>query len=282
MRRLLFRVGLDKTHLRRWKATQKPLVSWAGALAWVAVVGAVGYALSKPAPADLDEFGNPRGDRYDLVRDNAFDGYTIAVLHLYTGEGFDFSSPGAALRKKGFRIVRWTTSPSAEELARVLETACQLWVISSTTRQLTDQHLAVIKRFFDRGRGIWIWGENEPFYADANFVANALIGVTMHGDTEGSRVVGRQTEPGGPGFCSHPITTGIRRIQEGFTIATIQASPVLDPLIYGSAGTLVAAAYDRHGKRALIDGGFTRLFLGWEEAGSERYVQNAAAWLVNY
>ncbi|MDB4958533.1 MAG: hypothetical protein JWO36_6102 [Myxococcales bacterium] len=32
---------------------------------------------------------------------------------------------------------------------------------------------------------------------------------------------------------------------------------------------------------AIFDGGFTRLYLQWDTAGTARYVKNAASWLVN-
>ena len=56
---------------------------------------------------------------------------------------------------------------------------------------------------------------------------------------------------------------------------------ISQPLIYGSADNLVAAFYDHGGKRAILDGGFTRLYLKWDTAGTARYVKNSAAWLAN-
>ena len=53
-------------------------------------------------------------------------------------------------------------------------------------------------------------------------------------------------------------------------------------MVFGSAGNLVVAAYDRDQRRALLDSGFTRLYCNWDTAGTGRYVKNAAAWLVNY
>ena len=44
---------------------------------------------------------------------------------------------------------------------------------------------------------------------------------------------------------------------------------------------LVSAAYEKDGKRAILDGGFTRLYCKWETAGTDRFVVNAASWLVN-
>ena len=56
----------------------------------------------------------------------------------------------------------------------------------------------------------------------------------------------------------------------------------LTPLIYGSANNLVTAAYEKNCKRLILDGGFTRLYVNLDSAGTGRYVKNAAAWLVNY
>ena len=56
----------------------------------------------------------------------------------------------------------------------------------------------------------------------------------------------------------------------------------MTPVVYGSAGNLVTAAYERDHKRLLIDGGYTRLDYKWDSAGTGRYVKNAAAWLANY
>jgi len=234
----------------------------------------------KAAP---DRFGNAAGNQHDLAVDGAFDGQTVAVLHLYTGEGFDFSLPKKALAEKGFSVYRWMNQPpSPEELEQKLKQACQLWIISSDQRLLTEKHLDVIQRFFDSGKGVYIWGDNEPYYADANAVAQRLLGIQMLGNVMGDQVVGLQKAPGKKGLLPrHLLTTGLEFIYEGITIATVQPNQTLTPLIYGSAGNLVTAIYDRNGKRAILDGGFTRLFLKWDTAGTGRYVKNAASWLVN-
>ncbi|MBN1209163.1 MAG: hypothetical protein JXB05_30175 [Myxococcaceae bacterium] len=233
--------------------------------------------------AAADRFGNAAGNQHDLAVDGAFDGQTVAVLHFYTEEAFDFSLPKRALAEKGFSVYRWVgAAPSPEELEEKLKKACQLWIISSEQRHLTEKHLAVIKRFFDSGKGVYIWGDNAPYYADANAVAKKLFGAEMLGDTLGNQVVGLQAAPGTPGLRRrHLLTTGLEYIYEGITIATLQPNQALTPLIYGSAGNLVTAFYEREGKRAILDGGFTRLYIKWDTAGTGRYVKNAAAWLVN-
>lgn len=238
---------------------------------------------ARTEPAASDAYGNAQGNQYDLAVDGAFEGQTVAVLHLYTQGGFDFHLPKAALAEKGFSVYRWVNGPpTAPELAAALERACQLWVISSSERLLTDEHIAVIKRFFDAGHGVYIWGDNEPYYADANAVAEALLGTTMTGNLLGNQVVPISPGAGKPGIIEgHLLTTGLEFLYEGITIATLAPTEALTPLVYGSAGNLVTAFYDRDGKRAILDGGFTRLYCNWDTAGTARYVKNAAAWLVN-
>ena len=231
-----------------------------------------------------DSHGNAQGNQYDLAVDGAFEGQTVAVLHFYTGEGFDFSLPQAALKQKGFSVFRWINAPPRpEELRAKLKMASQLWIISNSDRRLTDEHIAVIKEFFDSGKGVYIWGDNDPYYGDANAVGEALLGVHMAGDLPGGNNVGVQQSGAKVGVLpNHLLSTGIENVFEGVTIATIEGNQTLKPLIYGSAGNLVTAVYEKDGKRAIFDGGFTRLYLGWETAGTARYVKNAAAWLANY
>ena len=233
------------------------------------------------APAQ-DRYGNAVGNNHDLAIDGAFDGQTVAVIQLYTMD-FDFSLPRAALKEKGFSVYRWANSPpSPAELEKGLAKASQLWLISGNTRMLTAEHVAVIKKFFEAGHGVYIWGDNEPYYADANVLAEALFGTTMQGNLIGNQTVPVQSSPTTAGLLpNHLLTTGLEHIYEGITIATIQPSRTLKPLIYGSANNLVAAYYDQDGRRAILDGGFTRLYNKWDTAGTARYVKNAASWLVN-
>lgn len=239
---------------------------------------------NKIEDATKDKFGNAEGNQYDLVKDGAFNGLQISVLQLYTSSDFDFSEPTKALSEKGFSIHKWAnTPPSISEFKKHLEKSCQLWIISDSEKKLSDEHIEVIKKFFDEGHGLYIWGDNEPFYADANAIAQKLFNTTMQGNLPGEQTITIQTTSNKRGFIgNHPITTGLEFIYEGITIATIQPNNVLQPLLYGSANNLISAIYNSDGKRAILDGGFTRLFVNWHTAGTGRFVKNASSWLVNY
>ena len=231
-----------------------------------------------------DSYGNAKGNQFDLAIDGAFAGQTILVLQLYSEPSFDFKSPEKALKEKGFGVYRYISNPpDAAQLKKDLEKSCQLWIISDSYSKLGDEHLKVIKDYFDQGHGIYIWGDNDPYYADANKVARYLFDGEMTGNLMGDNPVGIQLNAGSPGIKEgHLVTTGLENVYEGITIATISDNKNLQPLIYGSAGNLVTAVYEKNGKRAILDGGFTRLYYKWETAGTDRYIKNAAAWLVNF
>jgi len=234
--------------------------------------------------AKKDNFGNALGTNYDLAKNDAFKGVKIALLHLYTGEGFDFSLPKSALKEKGFDFIHWKDNPpSIKEFESELSKTSQLWIISSNINKLNVDYIKVIKNYFESGKGLYIWGDNDPYYADANLVLENLFNSRMSGNIFGDKVVTIQNERGKSGLIpNHPITTGIENVYEGITIATIFANKDFEPLIYGSDNQVVASLYNKEGKRAIIDGGFTRLFCNWDTAGTARYVKNAAAWLANF
>eukprot|EP00300_Choanocystis_sp_HF-7_P015654 c19130_g2_i2.p1 GENE.c19130_g2_i2~~c19130_g2_i2.p1 ORF type:complete len:336 (+),score=60.71 c19130_g2_i2:425-1432(+) len=226
--------------------------------------------------AQLDKFGNALGSNFDLGVDGAFVGMTITVLHQYS---FDFALPTAAMKKKGFSVERFTSTPSVEQLEAALAKSCQLWLVSTGTPQINSGHVQAIKRFYENGRGLFIWGDNDPFYYDANVVSSTIWGIKMSGNLYGNECVGPSNS--GAGFREHFVMTGISKLYEGITIATIDSHPKFRDVMRGSANNLVTSAYDEGGRRALIDGGFTRLYCNWDTAGTERFVINCAVWLAN-
>jgi molecular chaperone DnaK len=240
-------------------------------------VHAIPYALR-------DKYGNADGSEFDLAHDGAFAGLRVAVLQLYSGEGFNFSAPSVALAEKGFVVDRQTTAPNPRALAKLLKDSCQLWIVSGPTPSLTHEHLDLIAEFFHAGHGLYVWGDNDPYYADANLVAERLFRASLAGNYSGDQVVGvRSSRTRGTGMVEgHLICTGVENLYEGITIASVGMGPAMAPVVYASNGDIVVAEYAEDGKRALVDGGFTRLYNKWDTAGTGRYVKNAAAWLANF
>jgi hypothetical protein len=270
--------------------------------------GKVRIKRSREGTVKKDSHGNARGNQYDLAVDGAFEGQTVLIIDQV---GNTLVNTRAALKEKGLNTVVYPPglTPTVEKLEADLEKSCQVWLISTSAPQLDDAHIKVIKRFFDAGHGVYIWGDNDPLYADANRVAGALVaGLGMKGNLYGNKPVGIAQNGRAGVREGHLITTGLEHLYEGITIATLYFDGAhkvrkdiynsaelgqvqnawktklpkgFTPLLHGSTGNLVSAAYEKDGKRLVIDGGFTRLAVSWDDAGTARFVKNAASWLVN-
>jgi hypothetical protein len=231
--------------------------------------------------AEKDIYGNAQGNQYDLAKDNAFKGSRIFVLHLYYGEGFDFKYPKKALKEKGFSVTHFQGLPPLDLFKEELNISSQLWILSSHFLSLKSSYIKEIENFYHSGKGLYIWGDNEPYYADANKILNKLFQTTLNGNYFGDKILTIKKKKD-QGFIPHYITTGLENLYEGITISHLTNINSLNPLMYDSSGNVVIATNEKDRKRVIIDGGFTRLFVKWDSAGTGRYVKNAAAWLANY
>ena len=251
------------------KKSSLPYSKWAG--------------VSNIPTTDRDRFGNPQGAEYDLAIDGGFKGYKILILNLC--EVAYMTKAMAAMEKKGFAVEHvHGRIPDAVTLKKKLKNKCQLWIISQQELQFTEDHYRVIQAFFDEGHGVYIWGDNDPLNTNANFLIGRMFSTSMGGDYYAGQVLSIQKGPKQPGIVpDHLISTGIVSFYEGITIASIKLKGDLRPLIYSSDKNVVTAYYEEGGRRALIDGAFTRLWDGdWGKvAGTERYIVNAACWLAN-
>lgn len=233
--------------------------------------------MNEIAGAGSDQYGNAHGSEYDLIEDGSIIEAKVLILNLCSQA--NVIQPKAALERKGFEVVELRDCSS---LKYALDDAAELWVISDAVQHLTPLALDAIESFFQEGRGLYIWGDNDPYFVDANLILQRLFKVSMFGDSPGDEVVTLRTSDGSSGLIpGHLVTTGLRNVYEGRTIAEVPTTGSLNPLIYGSNGKVVAAYHDRGGRRAIVDGGFTRLYHKWESAGTDRYIVNATAWLLN-
>lgn len=236
--------------------------------------------------APKDKYGNPNGTNYDLLRDGSMKGYKILIINLCPewdtcGQRENYDNPIKALENKGFEVIYRDEFPS--DFARMSAYLCQIWLISGNTRTITDEQIRQIKAFYNQGKGVYLWADNDPFYADVNPIIKDLFGSTMSGNYIGEQVIGVQKHIKDVGIVAgHLISTGISNFYEGVTISNVAMTQYLKPLVYSSDKKVVTAYSDVDGKRLLIDGGFTRLCVDWDSAGTDRYVVNAAGWLGNF
>ena len=247
------------------------------------------------------KFRNVVGPQYDLSPDGAFHGNRIAVYQAYIGENFTFAEPKAALEKKGFTVVLWHgTLPPVDEFTKTLDTCCQLWVLSGTAVTLSEGHIQTVLKFVETRqceakKGLFLWGDNDPYNADANALLKRLPffkgSVSLLGNYQADQVLTEHPAPasmrssGHCGFKPHRLTTGLESLYEGITIADVRdPQEICEPIITCSdRKSHVTCLYDKDMQRVIIDGGFTRLYPDrWAKtAGTARFVTNAACYLAN-
>ena len=235
--------------------------------------------------AITDMFGNPQGSQYDLAKDGAFKGYKIVVVNFGMSPPFkNQNNPIMALNKKGFQVTVFEGSFPNEEIKKALDAKTQLWIIAGSTPLMNQENYSLVYDHFNKGRGLYIWSDNAPLFADSNIILSHMFGSRMSGEYYGDHVLTIQTGDKQPGIIkNHPITTGLQNFYEGITVSNVKLTQDLKPLVYSSDGLIVTAYFDKDGKRALIDGGFTRLYDSFwvRAAGTDRFVVNCAAWLTN-
>eukprot|EP01098_Paradermamoeba_levis_P002041 TRINITY_DN1239_c0_g1_i1.p1 TRINITY_DN1239_c0_g1~~TRINITY_DN1239_c0_g1_i1.p1 ORF type:complete len:738 (-),score=252.05 TRINITY_DN1239_c0_g1_i1:94-2172(-) len=238
--------------------------------------------------APTDAFANPQGRSYDLGIEGAFTAFTIS---LFTPPviGASWSNLEAALKSKGFKlkltenIKVWAASLASDEVD-------EAWFISDMSNIPADSLKGIIEsvqNFHKKGKGLFFWGDNEPWQAKTNQVLKELFGFGLIGNDDGQKVLEVHSGGGSPAnktFLPHLLTTGIVKLYEGHTICfPDKPTPGFQVLANNSSGhpcMLYKEAENGNG-RVAIDCGYTKLYLNWDTAGTERYVLNAAVWLLH-
>jgi hypothetical protein len=254
----------------------------------------------------LDEHNNPLGSEYDLPRDGTMQENTL--LLCWFSEHGTYGKPVDALRNKGFKVIVHNSQRSTVQQMMVsLLTADVVWLVSgaSVNEPGFDQLLHALEAFHRRGGGIFVWGDNSPYYAHANMLLGRLLpgeDIFLDGNDRGSQIMRVHSDGTTPGHLTrhHLIMTGLNSLYEGVTISHLsRVGPLKVLATYNNGPGYVGRAYSavadaevyqrcrapyKIGRgRLVIDGGFTKLYDEcWSKtAGTERYVKNASAWLLN-
>lgn len=228
-----------------------------------------------------DQYLNPAGSQYDLGVDGAFSDFSIVIGNFCPKE-CELSKPLAALQVKGFRV---HVTESESEFVNELQKDCHdiAWFVSGN-KPVIDGFADSVLQFHRRGKGVYIWGDNEPWFTHANSVLPQLFGIRLIGNTYGDKVIQLSTTATKGTFLEdHLITTALEFLYEGITICYPDAtSPKLHVLATSTDGNPVILYADESESagRIVVDCGFTKLWCHWDSAGTGRYVSNAACWLT--
>jgi hypothetical protein len=240
----------------------------------------------------FDEFGNPIGKAFELgsVDDELLSEERILLFVVYdetlgkllSGTSFrwDLAQESVAERNIQMDIRVDVTGKSLTE--ELLNEYTQLWFVSGMVKHLSGTQVKMVREFIRQGSGLFIWADNQPFYADANLLAQAVVGTKFSGNKQGDQVMELCNELRPGCFIEHPLTQGINSLYEGRTISSIAPAPDLTILAKSHDKQNSMACFERDDQRVVLDTGFTKL-LGekrfYKTAGTARYIRNIAFWL---
>eukprot|EP00656_Telonema_subtile_P055937 TRINITY_DN8825_c0_g1_i1.p1 TRINITY_DN8825_c0_g1~~TRINITY_DN8825_c0_g1_i1.p1 ORF type:complete len:1950 (-),score=403.34 TRINITY_DN8825_c0_g1_i1:127-5976(-) len=253
--------------------------------------------------AELDHHKNPAGTQFDLGRDGAFKGMTLLVGLFTSTEDTDVPSNAVEksipiLEQKGFEVI---VVSNEEQFIQSLGAASACWIISSyifrsrfgsklKTEALERRFVDACEKFHKTGRGIMLWADNGPFVYHANLVLKRLMKTEIGGSTPGQKALSSGSGSEKQTFDkNHLVTSGITRLYEGTTISyPLVGLGDLQVMATSSDGHPVICYADNQprGKlantrgRVMVDCGFTRLWVEFNEAGTSRYIANSTIWLL--
>jgi len=181
----------------------------------------------------LDSHRNPVGTQYDLPRDGTMQEHTLVICWFST-EG-SYGKPVSALKNKGFNVVvHVSRNSTVQQMMVSLLSADVVWLVSG--KQISEpgfgEFLEALEAFHRRGGGIFIWGDNAPFFAHANLLLLRLFpgeGIALEGNDQGSQIMHAHVDGRSPGHLTkrHLIMTGLNALFEGVTISYL---PNVGPL----------------------------------------------------
>ncbi|NQT15011.1 MAG: hypothetical protein HQ582_19805 [Planctomycetes bacterium] len=147
-----------------------------------------GSLLAQKLEARLDEFGNPVGKGFGLAADGEFQGRRLlAWTETASSDCTIFARDNplwAALKAKGFQI-QIQGGPFDPSWLR---DADQLWLFACMDHTDERAYKAVVE-FVNRGKGLYLIADNEPWVVEAAELARRLFGADVVGNYMGNQII---------------------------------------------------------------------------------------------
>jgi len=241
---------------------------------------------------EYDKHGNLLSEEFDLGKDGSFNDFWI-LIGLFPNELSSSWHELAkkSLEKKGFNVVVERKENKFIELLKE-DKFDVAWLISCSQKydSFNEQEFKnAVFNYHKTGKGLFIYGDNAPYFLHANLVLPELVGCSLQGNNYGNKTLSfGSTREKGQFDQEHLIFAGINNLYEGITICYPDQDSKLKTLALGTDGKPCILSCEKgqsnfnDGGRIVVDTGFTKLYQQfWASAGQARYVVNATVWLVD-
>jgi len=189
---------------------------------------------------EYDKHGNLLSEEFDLGKDGSFNDFWI-LIGLFPDELETTWNELAkkSLEKKGFNVVVERRENKFIELLRG-DKFDVVWLISCLKKYdlFNDQEFKnAVFNYHKTGKGLFIFGDNDPYYLHANLVLPELVGCSLQGNNPGNKTLSfGSTREIGQFDQLHLIFAGINNLYEGITICYPDQDSKLTTLAVGTNG----------------------------------------------
>ena len=156
----------------------------------------------------------------DYMRKNSMIGVRILILNLSM---INLMNMETVLTEKAC-LFETMTNPT-QDFDIKLNNASILVIISSHKQILTDKNIQSIIDFYQKGNSLYIFGDNDPLFVDANLITQKLFQLKLSGNDYGDKVVSKVSSLDNilkTGFdASCPLFHGLNSLYEGVTLSHV-------------------------------------------------------------
>ncbi|KAL4491308.1 hypothetical protein ABPG72_021694 [Tetrahymena utriculariae] len=266
--------------------------------------------------AEKDIFGDPVGENFDLAKNGSCQSKKILIGQFCDASDCDITSDlqncyKKALELKGFQEFQIETDEQI--FANKIQYYDQIQIFSGSKfrnqyggLKLRQIFVEEVIKHLEKGKGLMLWSDNDPFYYHANIILNKLpigyedqspIYINLQGNDLGGKNLSLGEFDQRLSFKEHPIVKGLFGIYEGSTICYPKIKGNLKEIddyqdycdleIVGTGSQMRPCMFvlnaTKYRGRVVFDCGFTKILHNlWDKTrGTQRYVQNCYCWL-NY
>ncbi|KAL4485747.1 hypothetical protein ABPG72_011009, partial [Tetrahymena utriculariae] len=259
--------------------------------------------------AQKDKFGDPIGENFDLAKNGSCQSKKILIGQFGDTSSYNVTSDlqqqyKKALELKGFQVFQVETDEQV--FSNQIQYYDQIQIFSGFQFNNQLGGLTLEKKFveevikhLEKGKGLMLWSENDPFYYHANLILNKLpIGYEdqqpIYMNLQGNDIGGKNLTLGEFNqrlqFGEPPIVKGLLGIFEGNTICYPKIKGNLkeynnyqdyyDLQIVGTGSEMRPCMFvlnaTRKRDRVVFDCGYTKVFrMNWDMTrGTQRYEEN--------
>lgn len=144
------------------------------------------------------------------------------------------------------------------------ESYSQLWIFSSGSNNLSTTNLNIIQEYIGSGKGVYLGAENEPFWEEANMIAESIWNTSFYGNQIGENTTLNKDRSVKTVETASVLDVAETDFYQGNTVAVFPLHPSFTVLSWVNDEPLLLHTREEN-QNVIIDGGYSRFFVGREE-----------------